>query len=156
MTNFNERTNTLLYKNIISHNLFSKGWCFCCVWEMSWRRNRLLYWPSSTSFSSWLGCPTVGHWRPQALSLQADSHAGSQFGILSPTDSDRLCAWVYYFLPPTCFRCSSAYLHRCISWLTARSMVNMLQHLNINTVLFQTIQFNTSTQFNHKVKCKNS
>ena len=25
------------------------------------------------------------------------------------------------------FRCSSAYLHRCISWLTARSRVNMLQ-----------------------------
>ena len=27
----------------------------------------------------------------------------------------------------TCFRCSSAYLHRCISWLTAWSRVNMLQ-----------------------------
>ena len=39
MTNFNERTNTLLYKNIISHTLFSKGWC-CCVWEMSWRRGQ--------------------------------------------------------------------------------------------------------------------
>ena len=26
----------------------------------------------------------------------------------------------------TCFRCSSAYLHRCISWLTAWSRVNML------------------------------
>ena len=26
MTKFNERTNTLLYKNIISHTLFSKGW----------------------------------------------------------------------------------------------------------------------------------
>ena len=26
----------------------------------------------------------------------------------------------------TCFHCSSAYLHRCISWLTARSRVNML------------------------------
>ena len=27
------------------------------------------------------------------------------------------------------FRCSSAYLHSCISWLTARSRVNMLQTL---------------------------
>ena len=27
------------------------------------------------------------------------------------------------------FRCSSAYLHRCISWLTARSRVNMLDSL---------------------------
>ena len=41
---------------------------------------------SSTSFSSWLGCSTVGHWGSQALSLHADSHAG----ILSPTDSSRL------------------------------------------------------------------
>ena len=24
---------------------------------------------------------------------------------------------LYYFLTPSCFRCSSAYLHRCISWL---------------------------------------
>ena len=31
MTNFNERTNTLLYKNIISHTLFSKGWWLLCV-----------------------------------------------------------------------------------------------------------------------------
>ena len=31
---FNERTNTLLYKNI-SHTLyFRKGWCFYGVWEM--------------------------------------------------------------------------------------------------------------------------
>ena len=30
MTNFNERTNTLLYKNI-SLTLFSKGGCFSCV-----------------------------------------------------------------------------------------------------------------------------
>ena len=32
--NFNEPTNTLLYKNI-SLTLYSrKGWCFCGVWEM--------------------------------------------------------------------------------------------------------------------------
>ena len=35
--------------------------------------------------------------------------------------------WLYYCLTSTCFHCSSAYLHRCISWLTARSRVNMLQ-----------------------------
>ena len=32
--------------------------------------DRLLYWPSSTTFSSWLGCSTVGHWWPKALRLQ--------------------------------------------------------------------------------------
>ena len=36
--NFNERTNTLLYKNI-SLTLYSrKGWCFCSVWEMGGER----------------------------------------------------------------------------------------------------------------------
>ena len=35
--------------------------------------------------------------------------------------------WLNYFLTPTCFCCSSTYLHRCISWLTAQSRVNMLQ-----------------------------
>ena len=30
---------------------------------------RLLYWPTSTSFSFWLGCSTVGHWGPKALCL---------------------------------------------------------------------------------------
>ena len=36
-------------------------------------KDRLLYWPkffldhSSTSFSSWLGCSTVGHWGPKAI-----------------------------------------------------------------------------------------
>ena len=56
-----------------------------CVWKMCWRQWTDCYIdPSSTSFSSWLGCSTVGHWRPQALSLQADSHSG----ILSSTDSN--------------------------------------------------------------------
>ena len=75
MMNFNERTNTHLYKNIISHNLFLIGWCFCCVWEMSWRRNRPLYWPqvllTITALLPHLGwgCSTVGHWGPKALCL---------------------------------------------------------------------------------------
>ena len=75
---------------------------------------------SSTSFSSWLGLLNRGSLRAQ----RPLSAAGSHFGILSPTDSNRMCTWLYYCLTSTCFRCSSAYLHRCISWLTARSRVN--------------------------------
>ena len=33
-TNFNKRTNTLLYKNIFLTLYSRKGWCFCGVWEM--------------------------------------------------------------------------------------------------------------------------
>ena len=39
--------------------------------------DRLLYWPSSTSFSSWLGCSTVGHWGPKALCLPLALHSAS-------------------------------------------------------------------------------
>ena len=83
---------------------------------------------SRTSFSSWLGLLNHGSLRAQS-SLSA---AGSQFGILSPNDTNcnwlkSSVSWLYFCLMPTCFRCSSAYLHRCISWLMARSRVNMLQ-----------------------------
>ena len=45
MTNFNERTNTLLYKNIISYTLFSKGLMLveCERWVKD--GDRLLFWP---------------------------------------------------------------------------------------------------------------
>ena len=49
-----------------------------CVWDHS---------STSSSFCLGLLNSTVGHWGPQALSLQADSHAG----ILTPTDSN--CNW---------------------------------------------------------------
>ena len=40
MTNFNEKTNRLLYKNI-SLTLYSRMGDVSCVWEMSWRQGQL-------------------------------------------------------------------------------------------------------------------
>ena len=156
----NERTHFFI-KIYLSH-FIRKGWCWLCVRsELETGIDCYILTQSSsdhssTSFASWLGCSTVGHW-----GLQADSHAG----ILSPTDSK--CDWNWtdsshlwhlviflfdaHLLPVgvrICtefnhvhrsrwysdifnrmhlFRCSSTYLHWCISWLTARSRVNMLQ-----------------------------
>ena len=107
---------------------FQKG-DVCCVLEMSGDKDGLLYWPkffldhSSTSFASWLGLLNRGSLRSQS----PISAAGSHFGILSPTDSNRPGTWLYYFLISTCFRCSSVYLLRYISWLTVRSRVNTKQ-----------------------------
>ena len=87
---FNERTKTLLYKNISLILYSRKGWCWLCVRsELETGTDCYIMAQSSsdhssTSFASWLGCSTAGHWGPQSLSLQADSHAG----ILSPTDSN--------------------------------------------------------------------
>ena len=74
MTNFYEQTNTLLYKNIISHTLFSKAGCWLCVRDELETRTGCYFDlkfsdHSSTSSSSWLGWSTVGHWGPKVLCL---------------------------------------------------------------------------------------
>ena len=90
MTNFNERTNAFLYKNI-SLTLYSRNGNVFCVWEVSCRRGQTaILTPSSsghssTSFSSWLGLLNRGSLRAQSPLSAAGSHAG----ILSPTDSNR-------------------------------------------------------------------
>ena len=120
----NEYTSLYKYKSLTLY--FRKGDVWC-VWEMSGDKDGLLYWPkfflghSSTSFASWLGLLNR-----ESLGAQSPlSAAGSHFGILSPTESNRQGTWLHYFLKLTCFRCSSAYIHRCISWLAAGSRVNI-------------------------------
>ena len=92
MTNFNERTNTLLYKKYISHTLFSKG-NVSCVWELSWRREQTAtYWPqvlltiaALLSHSGWAAQPWVTE-GPSPLS-GAGSHSA---GTLSNWNSNSL------------------------------------------------------------------
>ena len=72
---FSERTNTLLYKNIISHTLFSKAWFWLCERDEletgtdCYFDPKFLFDHSSPFSSSWLGCLTMGHWEPKALCL---------------------------------------------------------------------------------------
>ena len=111
-------------KDEISSPNILNNWCFYLG-----RSEGLLYWPRVLLWPQqpllphlgW-GCSTVDHWGSKALSLQAESHSG----ILSPTNSNHPWAPGYIIvLTPTCFRCSSTYLHKCISWLTAQLRVNM-------------------------------
>ena len=101
MTNFNERTITLLYKNIPLTLYSQKGWCWLCVrGELETRTDCYILTQSSsdhssTSFSTWLGCSTVGHWGPKALCLPQGYHSS----ILSPTDSN--CNWNSNWLKPS-------------------------------------------------------
>ena len=132
---FNERMNTLLYKNI-SLTLYSqKGWCWlrvrgelemgtdCYILTQSSSDHR------STSFTFWLGCSTVGHWGPQdpqSASWFSCWHLVPNWLQLQLELTQAICGtWLYNCLTLTCFRCTSAYLHRCISWLTAWSRVNI-------------------------------
>ena len=129
MTNFNERTNTLLYKNI-SLTLYSrKDWCWLCVrggletgTDCYIFTQVLQTIAAVLSHLGW-GCSSVGHWGLKALCLPLALTSVS-CPQLTPTDSG---TWLYNCLTYTCFRCSSAYLHRCIPWLMARLRVNTLQ-----------------------------
>ena len=129
MTNFNERTNTLLYKNI-SLTLYSRKGDVSCVWEVSGDKDGLLFWPivlltiaALLPRLDWIAQPWVTEGpKPSVCRWLSIRHLVSNW--LKPS----VC-WLYYYLTPTFFRCSSAYLHRCISWLTARSRVNILQCL---------------------------
>ena len=124
-TSMNERTHFFI-EIYLSHFIIDRVMFVVCeIWAGD--RDRQLYWPmfsldhSSTSSSSWQELLNRGSLSAQSSLSATDSH----LGILSPTNSNRLCTWLYYFLMSTCFRCSSAYLHRSITWLKARSRVNI-------------------------------
>ena len=131
----NERTHFFI-KIYLSHFILERV-DVGCVWEVSWRRGQTVILTqsssdhSSTSFSSWLGCSTVGHGgpKPSVCRWFSRGHLVSNSNWLKPSVS-----WLYFCLTPTCFRCSYAYLHKCISWLTARSRFNML-HIYISKTI---------------------
>ena len=99
-----------------------KGWR---VWEVCWRQGHTAtYWPKIPLFLILIGFAqpwvTEGP-KPYVCRLLSIRHLVSNCLKLS-------VSWLYFCLTPTCFRCSSAYLHRCISWLTARSSVYILHN----------------------------
>ena len=164
MTNFNERTNTLLYKKIYLSHFILERFDVGCVWEVSWKRGQTArYWPkvpltiAALLFHlGWAAQP----WVTEGPKLSVCRWFSLRHLVpkLTPTDwpTQAVCGtWLYFCLMSTCFlwayasatitdfnlvhrsrwysdifdrmhlfRCSSAYLHRCISWLTARSRVN--------------------------------
>ena len=146
--NFNERTNTLLYKNIyLSHFILERVdvSVICARWVETgtdcYIDTTIAYCvifknPHSTSSASWLGLLNQGSLRATALSLQAGPHSG----LPVPNDSAATGICLYSFITPTCFHFSLAYLHRCISdwWLSQGSIynTNTLGKSMLPTILF--------------------
>ena len=89
---------------------------------------------SSTSFASWLGLLNRGSLRAQP--------SASWFWLWHSYLWRPRAPCLYCFLMPTCFRSSSAYLHRCISWLAARgSIYNSIQtHTSIWKYVFDQME----------------
>ena len=127
MTNFNERMNTLLYKNISLERVMFH---VCERWVET-RIDCSIDPAVLLSHLGWVAQPWVTKDpKPFVCRWLLIQHLFSNW--LKPS----VC-WLYYCLTPSCFHCSSAYLHRCISWLTARSRVNMLHHNQDKSLLFK-------------------
>ena len=163
----NKRTHFFI-RVYLSHFILERGCFLCARGELETDTDCYILTQSSsdhssTSFSSWLGCSTVGHWgsKPSVWSWFSLRHLGPDWLQLQLQLelTQAVCGtWLHNCPTSTCFlpayasatitefnhvhrsrwysdifdrihlfRCSSAYLHRCIFWLTARSRVNMLQ-----------------------------
>ena len=127
-TSMNERTHFFI-KIYLSHFILERV-DVGRVWEVSWRRRQTAtYWPkvllaiaALLSHLGWVAQPWVTEGpKPSICRWLSIWHLVSNW--LKPSVS-----WLYFCLTPTCFHCSSTYLHRCISWLMARLRVNMLQY----------------------------
>ena len=123
---FNERTNTFLYKKYTSYTLFSKGLRKGCervdvgyVWEVSWRqRQTATYWTQvpltiAALLSHSTGLLNRGSLRSQALCLELVLTPRASYLQLrlelTPSNWLKLTAqavcgtWLYNCLTPTCF-----------------------------------------------------
>ena len=80
--------------------------------------DRLLYWPNSSSFSSWLGCSTVGHWGPKPFIWSWFSLRWHPVSNWPKPSVPRL----HHCSTPTR---PTAHPHWCISRLTARPKINI-------------------------------
>ena len=128
MTNFNERTNTLLYKNVISLTLFLKGLCWLCVrGELETGTDCYILTQDLLTLAALLsylgcGCPTVGHWGSKALCLLLVLTSAS-CPQLTPnqTDSSRLCpGYIFVWYPPASAVLPHIYTGASLDWRLGR------------------------------------
>ena len=137
MTSMSERTHFFI-KIYLSHFILERVDAGC-VWEMRWRWGQTVILTqnsshdhSSISSSSWLGLLNRGSLKaakPSVCELFSRWHL--QLTQIAPS------TWLYNCITSICFHCSSAYLHRGISWLTARSRVNMFHEYLIYFVFLK-------------------
>ena len=131
MTNFNERTNTLLYKNIPLTLYSRKGWCWLCVrgeletgtdWYILTQSSSD---HSSTSFSSWLGLLNHRSLRAEALCLPL-ALTSTSCPQLTPTatDSSRLCpGYIFVWCPPASAVLPLIYTGASLDWRLGRGSI---------------------------------
>ena len=142
----NERTHFFI-KIYLSH-FIRKCWCWLSVrGELETGTDCLILTQSSsdhrrTSSSSSLGflnCVSLEAASSQSANWFSHWHLVPNWLPLQLELPQAVCGtWLYNCLISTCFRCFSAYLHRFISWLMARSRVNIKQFNHYTTRTAQT------------------
>ena len=107
MKNFNEGTNTLLYKNISLILYSRKGWCWLCVrGELETGTDCYILTQVLLTVATLLphlgwGCSTVGHWGPKALCQPLALNSAPCLQLTpTPTDSSPLCpGYIFVWRP---------------------------------------------------------
>ena len=124
--NFNEWTNTLLYKNMyLSHFILDVS--VVCVrdewrqWETAILTQLLLLTIAALLPHLGWGCSTGGCWVPQPSVCKLVL----TLAFLSPTDSHAASTCLYSFIMPTCFRFFSCLFTQVHLLLTTQSRVNI-------------------------------
>ena len=117
-------SNTLLYKKISLLHFILERIDVSCVLEVSGDKDGLLFWPkvlltiaALLSHSDWAAQPWVTEGpNPSVCLWPSRWHLVPNWLQLTLELTEAVCGtWLYNCLMPTCFRCSSNYLHRCIS-----------------------------------------
>ena len=143
-TSMNERTHFFI--KISSLTLYSRKGDVCCVCELSWRRGQTViltqsssFDHSSTSSSSWQELLHRGSLRAQSPL----SAAGSQFGILSPTDSSRLSpGYIIVWRPPASDVLPFIYTGASLDWRLGRRSIcyNLIRCIAITNWIFKSLR----------------
>ena len=126
---FNERMNTLPYKNI-PLTLYSWKGDVSCVWEVTWRRGQTAtYWPqvlltiaALLSHSGWAAQPWVTE-SPSPLS-GASSHSAGIHLQLELTHSYRLCSgYIFVWRTPASAVLPLIYTGASLDWRLGRGSI---------------------------------
>ena len=128
MTNFNERTISLLYKNI-PLKLYSRKGDVSCLWEVSWRRGQTAtYWPkvllTIAALFFHLGL-VVQPWVTEGLKPHVcrwlSTLASYPQLTPTPTDSSCLCpAYIFVWRPPASAVLPLIYTGASLDWRLGR------------------------------------
>ena len=102
--------------------------------------DRLLYWPISTSFTSWLGCSAVSHWGPKALCLPLalNWEPAADRGLVSNSRQlSRAPGYIFVLRPPASAVLPHIYTGASLNWRLGRGSIYIYIYIYILVISSQ-------------------